>query len=73
MILFPPENRVATFFVGATFIVALLALILPATLKFSSTNGQTVKLVSDVCSMENISALPRPRDENFVWAERGTC
>ena len=66
MIIFHTENRVATFFVGATFIVALLALILPATLKFSSTNGQTVKLVSDVCSMENISALPSPRDENFV-------
>jgi len=66
LILLPTVNHVATFFVGATFIVALLALILQATLKFSYNNGPTIKLVSDVCPMENISALPRPRDENFV-------
>jgi len=43
LIPFPTVNHAATFFVGATFTVALLALILPATLKFwfSSGNGQT--------------------------------
>jgi len=68
LILFPTVNHVTTFFVGATFTVALLALILPVTSKFrfSSDDGQTIKLVSDVCPMENISALPSPRDENFV-------